>query len=282
MLKPVGIERAEFLKPFYHRFKRALKKGVAEVEGFTLHLDAGDCLDLSLSSDYERFERTLLGQWVHPGDTVLDIGAHIGFFTLFLSRLVEPGGHVFSFEPCPTNRRLLEKNIEVNHRQNVTVVPAAVGDRSGPVSFFLNPENSGDHHIHARGEETPSLEVESIRLDAYPPLQETAVPFIKMDIQGAELQALKGMAELLDRNAPLRILMEYWPAGLKRAGTDPLNLLEFLFARGFRVFHLNEADESIQEILAEEGESWLELLEKSFADQPERHTNLLAEKGSPT
>ncbi len=278
LLRPLGIERTHFLKPIYRKFKQALKQRTAQVDGFTLHLDTHDSLDLSLSPDYESFERSLLKEWIQEGDIVLDIGAHIGLFTLIMSRLVGPSGQVYSFEPFPDSYRLLVENLQANGVENATVLQAAVGAVNNRASLFLNPENSGDHGMFDPDGHRFALEVDSIRLDDFEPLKDRLVSFIKMDIQGAEGEALKGMNELLNRNPGIRIFFEFWPSGLEKSGTEPINVLSFFFDREFKLFHVNEDRGDIQEIPRDESGPWLEQLKEGFQGQQERHTNLLAVK----
>ncbi|MCA9414897.1 MAG: FkbM family methyltransferase, partial [Candidatus Omnitrophica bacterium] len=101
------------------------------------------------------------------GDTVLDIGAHIGLFTLVMAREVGPKGRVFSFEPCPESHHLLAENIRTNGLSNVTLVEAAVGEETGWTTLFLNPLNSGDHRTHPTSQSGESVRVETIRLDDF-------------------------------------------------------------------------------------------------------------------
>ncbi|MCA9434290.1 MAG: FkbM family methyltransferase [Candidatus Omnitrophica bacterium] len=276
VLRPLGVERATFIRPLYHRFKKSLKHSTAEVDGFFLHLDRNDSLDLSLSPDYEVFERNLVKRWVREGDTVLDIGAHIGLFTLIMAREVGPKGRVFSFEPCPESHHLLAENIRANGLANVTLVEAAVGEETGWTTLFLNPLNSGDHRTHPTSQSGESVRVETIRLDDFEPLKGIPIDFIKMDVQGSEGEALKGMSGLLETNPGVRIFFEFWPSGLREAGADPLEVLLWLMRRDFRLFHLHEEDESIRRIQDGDEEGWIERLLTEFGAHSQRHTNLLA------
>lgn len=274
-LRPLGIERSSLLRRLYRTLKGMLKGRRTEVEGLVLHLDAQDSLDLSLDPNYEAFERKCLKNWIREGDLILDIGAHVGLFTLLMARLTGPGGRVFAFEPCPTTFQILSENITANGFGNIRATHAAVSSTTGKLHLHLSPENSGDHRIYSTGEQRSCVEVPSLALDSFPPLEGEKVNFIKMDIQGAEMEALVGMERLLRHNPEVRILMEFWPYGLRSFGTEPIDLLWFLRERGFRLYHLDESAGEVREVPTEKESEWLLQLEAGFDPRLNEHTNLL-------
>src|SRR5918996_682528 len=83
---------------------------------------------------------------VRPGSHVLDIGANIGFYALLLSDLVGSGGHIHAFEPDATNFKHL--SAMAGRRNNVTLVPKAVSDRSGPLVMYTSPTLNVDHRTY--------------------------------------------------------------------------------------------------------------------------------------
>jgi precorrin-6B methylase 2 len=85
----------------------------------------------ALGRAYEPMTTLAFHTLVQPGDRVVDVGAHVGYFTLLAARLCGPNGRVFAFEPHPDNFRLLERNIRENGAENVTAVRKAVADRAG-------------------------------------------------------------------------------------------------------------------------------------------------------
>ena len=111
------------------------------------------------------------------GMTAFDVGAHVGYFTLMLSRLVGPNGHVFAFEPHPHNLAYLRRHLALNDIQNVTVVAKAVSGKSGTATF------RGDHATGSLGD--GAMVVETCRLDDFP-----LPDFVKIDIEGGEHAAL--------------------------------------------------------------------------------------------
>jgi hypothetical protein len=91
-----------------------------------------------------------------------------------------------------------------------------------------------DHHTYDAGDGRQTTEVPVIELDHFF-LPGSRIDFIKLDIQGYEFQALQGTRRILSENTDLKLLFEYWPYGLKRAGTNPPALLRFLEELGFKL-----------------------------------------------
>jgi FkbM family methyltransferase len=195
--------------------------------------------DLATRGIYEPAETALFEREVRPGMTVLDVGANIGYFTLLSARLVGPEGRVFAFEPDPDNFRLLNRNITDNGYRNVTAVNAAVTDRDGTLRLHRSAVNSGDHRAYDSADGRPAVEVRAVRLDSLD--LGGGADFVKMDIQGSEWAALRGMERLLsaERSPRLRLLMEFWPIGLTRFGVEPAAVLRLLSDAGLRILELD-------------------------------------------
>lgn len=218
-----------------------LKPTFVEIEGHTLYLDDIDSLHLSILDTFEPLETDLVKREVKRGDHVLDVGAHIGYFTLLFAKLVGNEGTVFAFEPEPRNFALLRKNVGANGYGNVVLVNKAVSNRTGPARLYLSEDNRGDHRLFDSYDGRRSINVECIRLDDYFATHER-VDFIKMDIQGAEAMALEGMTALWERNRAIKLLTEFWPDGIRRAGRDPRAYLRALQGEGFALSALEHAD----------------------------------------
>jgi FkbM family methyltransferase len=207
----------------------------------------------------DREERALLASMIKPGMTVLDIGANIGVYTRFLAELTGPSGRVIAFEPEPKNYALLQR--AVAGMPQVTALQAAVGERSGALRLYVADDLNVDHHTYDDGEGRRAVDVPAIALDDYLKPGE-GVDVIKMDIQGAELSALRGAERVLTENRNIRMLLEFWPYGLARAGTSARELLQFLERCGFRVR------------LTERGNA------AAVGTEPNDYANLIAERGN--
>jgi FkbM family methyltransferase len=177
----------------------------------------------------DRAERELLRKILFPGAVVVDVGANTGIYSNFLSRCVGPTGLVHSFEPSPDNfNRLCAATRDLS---NVRLSQAAVGERSGKTKLYISDKLNVDHRAYkADGDSRRIVPTEMVALDDYfKPGQ--CVDLIKLDIQGYELHALRGAKRVLQENADINLLLEFWPSGLEQAGVHWEELVQML--RGF-------------------------------------------------
>ncbi len=243
---PAGINRRFFPIQWAKKFIiKRLKADFVEIDGHKMFLDPQDSLLLSIRGEYEPFETALIKQLVKPGQVVLDIGANIGYYTLIIARQVGDAGHVFAFEPDPTNFGVLKKNVEINGYTNVTLVQKAVSNTTGRLNLYVRDDHYGDHRIYDPGDGRQAVRVDVIRLDDFFADDPRRIDFIKMDIQGAEKGAVEGMTALLKGQAGLSMLTEFWPTGLMGFGTTPKAYLDLLLAQGFELFEVDEEKEAV-------------------------------------
>lgn len=175
--------------------------------------DAGIGFPIYRDRSYEPDESRVFAALTPPGGVVLDIGANLGYFTtLFAKR----AGHVYAIEPTPATLALLRQNVAPY--PHVTVIPTAIGDRDGTTELFLSPTNAGDHNLIDTGRPAHHT-VRVATVDTLmTELGVTKVDLIKLDIQGSEVHAFRGMTQTLRANPHAIIVAEYWPSGLSRAG----------------------------------------------------------------
>src|SRR5258708_4586206 len=160
-----GLGRIKPIRAGYDFFYRLLRPSSVVVQGQRMWLDDKDSLELATREIYEPMETRLFKKEIKPGQTVLDIGANIGYYTLIAAKLVGPSGKVYAFEPDPTNFKILKKNVERNGHSNVVLVNQAVADKNKKVRLYLNPANKGDHRIYDSKDGRSSIAVRTIRLD---------------------------------------------------------------------------------------------------------------------
>ena len=156
---------------------------------------------------------------IKPGDTVFDIGAHVGYFTLLASRIVGRGGRVVAFEPLPVNLAYLRRHKNVNRRRNVDILPVAVGQREGQMALEFR-SGTGRGRLTTDGT-AGHIHVRVVNLDAL--WERGALPepdVIKMDVEGAECEALRGASRLLARCRPVILLSVH--GNEARAGSQAL------------------------------------------------------------
>ena len=222
-----------------------------EAQGHKMYFDPGDLAlprMLVMYGHYERHATDLFRKLVKPGNIVVDIGAHIGHYSLVAAEIVGKNGRVFSFEPSPDNHAFLIRNIAANGYDNVEAIPKAVSDRTGVTKFFLNLDDTGQHSL-SRGEgHGHSLEIETITLDEFLADRDYLINVVKMDVEGAEMRVLQGMRETIARADDLTIFTEFSPPMITRAGSSPSGFLQQLTDYGFHLFHICEKKQSLERI----------------------------------
>jgi FkbM family methyltransferase len=199
-------------------------------------LDRLLCLWLHRTGLMGRADRRFLEARVTRGMRVVDVGANVGLYSLLLARLAAPEGQVIAFEPEPQLFRVLAENTQHSGLPNLTLRNQALGEYDGRVRFYRSAFNSGDNRLGGLGWKGQGVEVQMTRLDAT--LSDPRVDFIKMDVQGYEMGVLRGMEGVFEASPRLAIYFEFWPAGLRAAGTDPEELLDYLRRRGFRIYEI--------------------------------------------
>ncbi len=200
-----------------------------------------------------------------PGSVVLDIGANIGFFAKKLSEYVGPDGHVYCFEPDKTNFNHLKN--ELKNKDNVSLIQKAVAEAEGNITLYTSNLLNVDHRTYEPDSYTGKYIVQKISIDTFINNQ-FSIDFIKMDIQGFEMNALQGMVNTLDANLSVILFIELWPYGLQQAGTSAVEVYDFFAARNFIMYKINE-DQLI--VIEREEASKLEV--EYFSD-----TNLLVSR----
>lgn len=230
------------IRNLFINYLRINTPAMTQIGGNIMYLDYNDTLDLSIRGSYEPFEADLFKNEIQPGDIVLDIGAHIGYYTLIAAQLVGSGGRVFAFEPEPKNFSLLEKNIKINNYSNIVAVQKAVSDKSATLKLYLAENNSGDHRIYDPNDgRSKFINIEVVKLDDFFK-DYNRINVVKIDVQGAEGGVLKGMENLIQYNKNIKIFTEF---GISEKGNmfriPPMEYLKLLKRFGFCViYHINE------------------------------------------
>ncbi len=208
---------------------------------FRLFIDLSDhVIGLNiLRGRYEEDEVRFVRSVLAPGDIAIDVGAHIGFFTMHMATLVGPSGTVYSFEPFDANADLLERSIAENRfGDRVVFERAAVGSTSGLATLTFPAEtlNSGGAYLLREGDAPlAGNQTQTIKVAALDDLRlQRPVRFIKMDVEGAEPQVIRGAARILAKDRPV-ILSELHATQLQRAsGVTADQFLTQLHAHGYR------------------------------------------------
>ena len=192
---------------------------------------------------FETRELAFVEQFLQPGMTAFDIGAHQGLYTLLASRCVGTSGRVFSFEPSPRERRALRLNLALNFSRNVTVQPLALGSEETTADLYVVGEyNTGYNSLRPPSipQTTRTVPVKIGTLDHW--LAEKnidSVDFLKLDVEGAELSVLKGASDFLARMRPV-LLVEVAQVRTAPWGYDAAEIVRFMENLGYEWFEILE------------------------------------------
>ena len=176
-----------------------------------MRINLGGSFVRYLTGDAEPEVQAALAELIEPGQTVYDVGANIGFFTILCSRLVGPQGKVYAFEPIPENLVTLRRNIALNDLTNVIIVEQALSASTGTAEMFVSPWSAfhslnvdGASKRENHGPDGGEITVETITLDEFVQGERVTAPdLIKIDVEGAELLVVAGMRETLSTVQPL-------------------------------------------------------------------------------
>lgn len=182
---------------------------------------------------------------VRPGMTIVDVGAHFGYFTRLFARHVGKNGRVYAFEPDPRNFEILERNTK--GFVNVTRLNRAVLDRDATVTLYRSKRSSHNSlWVNNVGLHIGSISVKAVRLDQT--LGDVCPDFVKIDAEGCELEVLDSMREIFARSLNLTLLVELNPLRMQGRERSPDDLLRKLLALGFVIGFVNEKTSRIEPV----------------------------------
>ncbi len=248
----------------------------AEIEGSTLHVFANDDAvgRHVLSGAYEPHVTRVFEHYVQPGMTVVDIGANVGYFAMLAARKVGPQGTVHAFEPNPLNARLLDLSRRANHYSWLQLHQLALASEPGLLvlntAFSNGTTSRPDDRLEAfvQAQSVAALPLAVVLRDA-PPLD-----VIKIDVEGAEYDALLGGASRIAQDRPV-ILSEFSPPQIRGiSGVEGRVYLDFFIAMNYHLGWIrHDADDSAGERdalgitwLGQDAQAVLSAYEKSGVD----------------
>lgn len=253
LVRPV-LERFPPVRYFAVRLLKMKQAGKLHRCSMDFVLPSGDfgvTLEAESTGEYEPVTTKLLESLLEEGMTFVDVGAHVGLFTLPAAKWVGESGRVVAFEPHPDNYEMLVGNIATNgFSERVEATQSAVSEESTPVHLHMSTFNTGDHQLfHQGGRNT--IEVQCTTLDDYFEIG-TRVDVIKMDVQGAEAAAFRGMRRVLQDNQDIKVIWELSPAQLKDSGSSAEDVLVWLKELGFCMTIVDDATGEITKATIEE------------------------------
>lgn len=240
--------------------------------GLTLDLDLATYPDICMAAGvYETDTLRAIRRLLWPGDHFVDVGANLGYFTLLAAKCVGQNGRVDAFEPDPLNRDRLLRNVAANDLASIVTVHAvAAGEANGTITLHHPAAGRGNHGqastVASLAPDGETFEVPLDRVDARVP----RVPsLVKMDVEGAELHALRGMSTWFAGPKPPRLIIEHNPVTSRAAGFSGGDLFRLL-----------------RELLPECRVRWIGFTSREFAtpeslDRCDREGNLLVTPATP-
>jgi len=192
---------------------------------------------IAASKTWEAAEGAWLRGVLKAGQTVVDVGANVGYFTVLAAKAVGASGLVVAVEPERENLRLLRANLWRNGCDNVRVVPAAASGARGLLALRRNASNAGDHQVHEAAGEGDVL-VAAVALDDL--LGDAPVDVVKIDTQGADHLVIHGLRRNLEAAPAAQVLVEFWLDGMDERGIDAAEVLAGYRALGRPVSVLDD------------------------------------------
>lgn len=225
------------------------ENGVYSCQELKYHINFSDQIqEMVYLGTYEKQELQFLKNYVQKDWICLDVGANIGFYTLNLSKLVGENGKVYALEPSPKNFRELEKNIELNALDNCVACNIALSSDRGDFVFSVSPDrNSGWGRLGKWRSAQSEIIVKVDTLDQFVEEQNISiVDFLKIDIEGHELEFLKGAEKCLRSRLIDRIMIEYCGCILEPKGIDLKQYIDIISKFGYscKYFNLRKVEEA--------------------------------------
>lgn len=248
---------------------------------FELHVSPKDAKISALiyaNKIWEKNVSILFESVLKEGMTVIDLGSHIGYFSILAGMKVRPSGRVFAFEPNRLSYEMLVKNIEQNGLKDI-VIPlhkAAANEEAVKILYGDSRNDPSDSFLVKTGKHRIEQEVECVRVGDYlkrhfpESLKRPCV--IKMDIEGFEVEACRGMEELL-RRPDVTLFTELNYRRLRDSGTSAEAFLDLLTSYGFHIQTVNYHAQGDKDLLVSRS---MESLIRN--EQPDTHEDLYCVK----
>jgi FkbM family methyltransferase len=204
---------------------------------FDIELDLADWIPqhIYLTGDFETSTSDIVTKLLRIGDTAVDVGANIGYFSLLFGQCVGPAGKVFAYEPVPALYQKLTHNLALNDFSHVFTSELALSDQSGKAEFHIGPsENTGLSSLRASQKSSGSIPVSLAEFDSLN-LDTTRLRLIKIDVEGAELKVIRGMLHTLRIRRPY-LIVEITDRFLRDLGDSAEALLSTLTELRYRCF----------------------------------------------
>lgn len=213
-------------------------------DGILIHLDLDDWIQKQIfffgRYEIEKLQTLFWKQNLKDGQIVLDIGANVGYYSLMAAKRINKGT-VYAFEPVRDTFDKLENNINLNRFTNIKAYNLAVSDRAGTLQLFPGDhKNTGTSSIRMHKGFSGKLEmVDAITVDEFVARENIfKADFIKIDVEGSEMNVLKGMKLTLEKLSPV-VLIELLEEKLENAGSSVKEIYQLFIGMGYKPYNIN-------------------------------------------
>ncbi|MBU2855950.1 FkbM family methyltransferase [Acidithiobacillus ferrooxidans] len=243
-------EYAPHIRAFFHKCWKFGSFVSTFDDGISLWIDLSDHIESQVYlHDMQEGDRGLIRllrrQWT-AGKTFIDIGANIGVYTAMAAKRIGSGGMVYAFEPVQRTFKRMEDNIKLNNFANVKTYNIALSSTTGTASIWIPKHNNlGMSSLHPNSTSLDEETIMAITLDRWVKQEKiNTVDIIKIDVEGHELEVLKGALDTITKLRPI-IALELSREHLGRAGTSPEDIAELLITCGYQAYGISDYGEAL-------------------------------------
>ncbi len=192
-------------------------------------------------AEYEKDNFEFLKKTVKTGDTVLDIGAHIGLFSVVAAKITGNNGKVYAFEPAPATNALLQQTIRINKLENtIEGRNEAMGKENGKTVFFISDvvgDNSNSLVSYKVDRELKGIDITVMSIDSFAKEKNIKkINFIKIDVEGAEYDTIRGADATMTSHRPF-ISIGLHPNGITAKGDNLGDIYDFIIQHKYEVIY---------------------------------------------
>ena len=236
-------------------FKNSIPTNIVTADGFQIEILSKEhkehiediSTELLFKGVHEPMTTKIFKQILKPGDIVVDVGANIGYFTLLSSKLVGYRGIVYAFEPDANNMRILLRNAEINHFENIRPYQVAVSNGIGRATFYTSSKECARHSLIKTKEHDNNTVVEVDKIDN---IVTGNIKLLKTDTEGNELAVLQGAEKIITNSEDIVLIVEINFEALKACDTQLGTIWRYLVKDlGMKyIYLLNDYKNTIKQI----------------------------------
>jgi len=216
-----------------------------DINGVKMHLDITNphTWDLHNNKKYEDDVKKIFLNKINEGDTVIDVGANIGYFSLLAAKKIGSKGKIFAIEPMKQANNWLKKNLKLNDFKNDEVLEVAIGDKQGIMKMYKKSESSEMIILNPTISKKDLIICGEINIETIDNIisqkKIEKVNLLKIDVEGFEYEALLGCKESFKANKIENIICEIHTKYLKNRGIDEQNIYSLIQENNFSIQEFN-------------------------------------------